>query len=101
MFPRGGTYLPEFAVGDWVEITDRCLVTEYQGKIVQIVEIEDPYSAYGRAEYTCQMSEDKEQAFWEHELILSKIIPINGILLDGKPVAEESEEEDKPKVIWV
>lgn len=91
--------IPQFNIGDWVEINSRCLIGQYIGRIVQIIDIEDAVTLYGRNEYVCKITDDHDQVFWEVELTLSKVIPI-----DGKPITvekEDKEDEEKPKVIWV
>jgi len=108
MFPLNK--IPAFCIGDWVEVNESCLIGQYIGKIIQIVDIDEPTDDYRRFEYTCQFTETHDQIFWEHELTLSKVIPINGVFMNsikGKKDVKNSEEkpeekeEEKPKVIWV
>lgn len=95
--------IPQFNIGDWVEINSRCLIGQYIGRIVQIIDIEDAVTLYGRNEYVCKITDDHDQVFWEVELTLSKVIPINGGTLQKSIDAEkeDKEDEEKPKVIWV
>ena len=105
------TKIPEFSIGDWVEVNMHCLIGQYIGRIVQVVDFEESHTTYNRFEYTCNITDDHDQIFWEHELTLSKVIPINGMFpkdrnLDNKKdivVTKEPEEkpEEEPKVIWV
>lgn len=102
--------LPKFHIGDWVEINSTCLIGQYIGRIVQVVDVDIPETCFGRYEYTCRIMIDHDQIFWEHELTLSKVVPIMGDIshdsrvLSAKPVKkkeEEKTEEEEPKVIWV
>lgn len=98
--------LPAFCIGEWVEINESCLINQYIGKIVQIVEVAEPTTDYRRFEYVCKIQDHLEQIFWEHELSISKVIPISGVFKDaikGKADVKkpEEKEEEEPKVIWV
>ena len=108
MFPMNE--IPKYNIGDWVEINNTCLVGQYIGKIVQVTDINTPATCFGRFEYTCKITEDHDQVFWETELTLSKVIPIMGEIYHDKRVltartvekkSEEKEEEEEPTTIWV
>ena len=108
MFPM--TELPRFSIGDWVEINSTCLIGQYIGRIVQIIDIDTPVTCFGRFEYTCRVMKDHDQIFWEKELTLSKVVPLMGEVFHDSGVLiartvgekkEEEKEDEEPKVIWV
>ncbi len=111
MYP--GVNMPTFVEGDWVEVNETCLIEQYVGKIVQITNINYPETLHGRYEYTCEITEHHDQVFWESELTLSKIIPINGVVSVDRRFCNKSstitkktddkkiEEKEEDKTIWV
>lgn len=108
MYP--GIDMPTFTIGDWVEINETCLIEQYVGRIVQITDMRYPVAMYGQCEYTCEVTEHHDQVFWESELTLSKIIPIDGVISVNKKFCNKSsiivkkvdeKEEEEDKIIWV
>jgi hypothetical protein len=119
--------LPLFEVGDWVKITNRCIIGQYIGRIAQIIDINEPDTLYGRPEYICNVVVNSgksykitDQVFWEHELEPSDMIPVdfnfdkinpetkedkkedNCNTCDKPSVtAEEKKEDEPPKTIWI
>ena len=111
--------IPLFNEGDWVEVTARCNVGQYIGRIIQVVNVYEPNSVYGRYEYECNVTDNMKNVFWEHELTLAKVIPVDKEFFEKKEkekeeetvcnddcdkpseTADNTEEEKEDKTIWV